>query len=103
MDLVRVGIANQTTMLKGETEDIGVSYKLFLLYIFYHTSTWLEISQTTCINCFVYLLGKLLEKTMMTKFGIENVNDHFMSFNTICDATQVIPRSLLSSLLLQVF
>jgi 4-hydroxy-3-methylbut-2-enyl diphosphate reductase len=33
--------------------------------------------------------GKLLEKTMMQKFGPAEVNDHFMSFNTICDATQV--------------
>lgn len=54
VDLIKVGIANQTTMLKGETEDIG----------------------------------KLFEKTMMTKYGVQNVNDHFMSFNTICDATQ---------------
>nr|AHE93332.1 1-hydroxy-2-methyl-2-(E)-butenyl-4-diphosphate reductase [Aquilaria sinensis] len=54
LDLVKVGIANQTTMLKGETEEIG----------------------------------KLLERTMMQKFGVENVNDHFISFNTICDATQ---------------
>nr|AKJ66192.1 1-hydroxy -2-methyl-2-(E)-butenyl-4-diphosphate reductase [Huperzia serrata] len=53
-DLLKVGIANQTTMLKGETEAIG----------------------------------KLLEKSMMQKYGVENVNDHFMSFNTICDATQ---------------
>ncbi len=53
-DLQRVGIANQTTMLKSETEQIG----------------------------------KLLEQTMLKKFGPTELNQHFMSFNTICDATQ---------------
>jgi hypothetical protein len=27
---------------------------------------------------------------MMRKYRVENVNDHFIAFNTICDATQVI-------------
>lgn len=53
-DLDAVGIANQTTMLKGETEQIG----------------------------------KLLERTMLKKYGPQAINDHFSSFNTICDATQ---------------
>ncbi|NCJ06385.1 4-hydroxy-3-methylbut-2-enyl diphosphate reductase [Synechococcales cyanobacterium C] len=53
-DLVRIGIANQTTMLKGETEQIG----------------------------------KLFEHTMMRRYGPEDLNQHFLSFNTICDATQ---------------
>jgi 4-hydroxy-3-methylbut-2-enyl diphosphate reductase len=53
-DLDRIGIANQTTMLKSETEQIG----------------------------------KLFETTMLKKYGPLELNQHFMSFNTICDATQ---------------
>lgn len=53
-DLNAIGIANQTTMLKGETE----------------------------------MIGKLFERTMLKKHGPTELNDHFHSFNTICDATQ---------------
>lgn len=53
-DLVKVGLANQTTMYKRETRDIG----------------------------------KLFEKTLMAKYGPDKVGEHWMAFDTICDATQ---------------
>ena len=54
LDLIRVGVANQTTMLKSETEEIG----------------------------------RLFERTMLQRFGPIELNEHFLAFNTICDATQ---------------
>jgi 4-hydroxy-3-methylbut-2-enyl diphosphate reductase len=33
-------------------------------------------------------IGKLLEQTMLKKYGPTELDEHFMSFNTICDATQ---------------
>lgn len=54
-DLVSIGLANQTTMLRNETTAIG----------------------------------KLLERTMMEKYGPANLKQHYMVMDTICDATQV--------------
>ena len=53
-DLNRLGVANQTTMLKSETEEIG----------------------------------RMFERTMLQRFGPIEINEHFLAFNTICDATQ---------------
>jgi 4-hydroxy-3-methylbut-2-enyl diphosphate reductase len=53
-DLNRLGVANQTTMLKSETEEIG----------------------------------RMFERTMLQRFGPAELNEHFLAFNTICDATQ---------------
>mmetsp|Transcript_45816 Transcript_45816/g.111725 ORF Transcript_45816/g.111725 Transcript_45816/m.111725 type:complete len:485 (-) Transcript_45816:2809-4263(-) len=53
--LSKVGLANQTTMYKKETNAIG----------------------------------KLLQKTLMKKFGPAKVDEHYYEFDTICDATQV--------------
>jgi 4-hydroxy-3-methylbut-2-enyl diphosphate reductase len=53
-DLTRLGVANQTTMLKSETEEIG----------------------------------RMFERTMLQRFGPTELHEHFLAFNTICDATQ---------------
>ncbi|WP_320675220.1 4-hydroxy-3-methylbut-2-enyl diphosphate reductase [Prochlorococcus sp. MIT 1341] len=53
-DLQRLGVANQTTMLKSETEEIG----------------------------------RLFERTMLSKYGPSSLSNHFLAFNTICDATE---------------
>ena len=53
-DLQRLGVANQTTMLKTETEAIG----------------------------------KLFEQALLRRYGPLDLPQHFLAFNTICDATQ---------------
>lgn len=87
VDLVKLGIANQTTMLKTETEEIGGFY-IFCLFWFSNSILNINAAWKSYI-LHDFLLGKLVEKTMMRKHGVENINEHFKSFNTICDATQV--------------
>merc|ERR1712054_203446 len=33
-------------------------------------------------------IGKMLEKCMMQKYGVQNIKNHYMVLDTICDATQ---------------
>ncbi len=52
--LKAIGVANQTTMLRGETEEVQ----------------------------------KRLKKAMIDRYGLEEVDQHFRFFDTICGATQ---------------
>lgn len=45
-------------------------------------------NQTTMYKKETRAIGQLLQKTMMQKFGPQEVNEHYMEFDTICDATQ---------------
>jgi len=45
-------------------------------------------NQTTMYKRETRAIGQMLQKTMMQKFGPDKVNEHYMEFDTICDATQ---------------
>lgn len=45
-------------------------------------------NQTTMYKKETAAIGKLFEKTMITKYGPEEAGDRFAAFDTICDATQ---------------
>lgn len=34
-------------------------------------------------------MGKMFERTMLSKYGPQSLPEHFMVMDTICDATQV--------------
>ena len=46
-------------------------------------------NQTTMLRNETTAIGKLLEKTMMEKYGPAELKKHYMVMDTICDATQV--------------
>ncbi len=55
-------------------------------------------NQTTMYKKETRAIGQLLQKTMMKKFGPVDIKDHYMEFDTICDATQVGSFTTLSLL-----
>ena len=63
-DLVRVGIANQTTMLASESQAIE----------------------------------ERVRAALVNRYGEENIQDHFMSFGTICTATEERQKAVLDLL-----
>jgi 4-hydroxy-3-methylbut-2-enyl diphosphate reductase len=46
-------------------------------------------NQTTMYRKETRAIGQLFQKAMMKKFGPVNAKDHYLEFDTICDATQV--------------
>jgi 4-hydroxy-3-methylbut-2-enyl diphosphate reductase len=62
--LVSIGVANQTTMLRSETEEIQ----------------------------------RKLRQAMVDRYGVENMDEHFRMFDTICGATQERQNALIQLL-----
>jgi 4-hydroxy-3-methylbut-2-en-1-yl diphosphate reductase len=54
-------------------------------------------NQTTMYKKETKAIGQLFQKTMMKKYGPADVDQHYMEFDTICDATQVRPTRWLRS------
>ena len=46
-------------------------------------------NQTTMYKKETRAIGQMFQKTMMKKFGPDQLNNHYYEFDTICDATQV--------------
>lgn len=45
-------------------------------------------NQTTMYKKETRAIGQMMQRTMMQKYGPDKVNEHYMEFDTICDATQ---------------
>ncbi|CAM9591117.1 unnamed protein product [Chrysoparadoxa australica] len=45
-------------------------------------------NQTTMYKRDTRAIGQLFEKALLEKYGPAQINDHYMAFDTICDATQ---------------
>lgn len=60
-DLVKIGLANQTTMLSSES----------------------------------LAIADYLKQAMLKKYGVQNIDEHFRNFDTICSATEDRQRAIL--------
>ena len=47
-----------------------------------------DASQTTMLKSETEEIGRMFERTMLSKYGPADLNEHFLAYNTICDATQ---------------
>jgi 4-hydroxy-3-methylbut-2-enyl diphosphate reductase len=56
-------------------------------------------NQTTMYKKETRAIGQLFQKAMMQKFGPVDSKNHYMEFDTICDATQVRSQSIQCALL----
>ena len=80
-------------MLNGGDKDAFLAYFKNAVSEGFDPDTMLKniglANQTTMYKKETRAIGQLLQKTMMQKYGPVEADQHYMEFDTICDATQV--------------
>ena len=59
-------------------------------------------NQTTMYKKETRAIGQMLQKAMIEKFGPVNAEEHYLEFDTICDATQVRSKDFIHLHLVQI-